>query len=1178
MLINQMINLFIKIFNFFDKHKYLLYILLFTLIASATLFILNINIEEDISNFLPNNKQNKQINKIYQNINSTNKIFIFAKNIDTNNNNNDSIAEAISFFAEEIIAKDSLHRIKNILYEINQEKTDEISSFIINNIPLFLNNDDYKKIDSVISPEGIEKQLEANKRILLSPAGTFLRNIIISDPFFLSKNILGKIQTLSTNNNFFTENGYIFDSIQNAAILILSPIFSSSDTYNNKLLARDINNAIKAVESKYNSISISTFGAPLISVSNAEQIKTDSLWIGILAIVLIIVILYYYYRKINDILLIVISILFGFIMSLAIVLLVKSSISIIIIGIATVIIGIAINYPLHLIAHYKHVKDKKQLIREIISPLLIGNITTVAAFISLIFLSSDSMQSLGLFASILLISTIFFVIIFLPHFLPKKNNNIEEKENYTLINKITNILPEKNKIFILIIFSLSIFFFIFSFDTSFESDMHSINYITKEQQEIMKILSKNNKETETILSITEADSENDALVAYNKANIFFDTLINNKIIEKKSSINDFILSEEKQQEKIAKWNEFWIDRKKKFINNFDSITKKLNYNETAFSNFKEIINKDFTAQNINYFKAITENFGDNFISHSDKKTYILTLLDVKRNNVDSVENIINSFDKNTFCFDNSNFFKSIIKTLSNDFNYVLFVCSFVVFIFLLISFGRIELSIVAFLPLALAWFWILGIMNIFDIRFNIINIILATFIFGQGDDYTIFITEGLIYEYTYGKKFLHSFKNSIFLSFLIMIIAIGLLVFAKHPALQSLGEVTIIGMVSVLIMAYLIPPFVFKILTTNNGKKRLMPVTFWNLSKTIISFTVFIFSIIFITLTGFILITIGGKTKKNKEKFHNILCNFFRLSIKFLPEVSSTIQNLSNENFEKPSIIISNHQSHLDIMYTLAIHPKIIVLTKEWVWKNPFYGIIIRYLDFLPVNDNFVNSLDKLKEKIKDGYSILIFPEGTRSENCNIGRFHNGAFYIAKMLNLDIIPIVIHGIGHFFPKKEFLLRKGKVHVEILKRIPNNEIFNDKNTILEISKIFKKIISNEYTKIAEKIETCDYYKDLVYKNYIYKGTEIANRARKILKTFDYTIINNIPDNGSLLVRNCGNGEIPLIIALVKKNLKIYAFDNDETKLSIAKNCISVPKNLFYISEINISENFDYKIEI
>ena len=110
-----MAKIFIKIFNFFNKRKYFLYIFLIAIIAFATFPIININIEEDISNFLPKNKKNEQINEIYQNINSTNKIFIFVKNSATTSSDKENITEAISFLAEELTANDSLKKIKSIL-------------------------------------------------------------------------------------------------------------------------------------------------------------------------------------------------------------------------------------------------------------------------------------------------------------------------------------------------------------------------------------------------------------------------------------------------------------------------------------------------------------------------------------------------------------------------------------------------------------------------------------------------------------------------------------------------------------------------------------------------------------------------------------------------------------------------------------------------------------------------------------------------------------------------------------------------------------------------------------------------------------------------------------------------------------------------------------------------------
>ena len=135
----------------------------------------------------------------------------------------------------------------------------------------------------------------------------------------------------------------------------------------------------------------------------------------------------------------------------------------------------------------------------------------------------------------------------------------------------------------------------------------------------------------------------------------------------------------------------------------------------------------------------------------------------------------------------------------------------IVFFFLWASFRSLPLALLSFLPMAVSWLWILGIMALLGIQFNIINIILSTFIFGQGDDYTIFMTEGTLYEYKHHRPMLASYRRAILLSALIMFIGIGSLIIARHPALHSLAEVTIVGMFSVVLMAFIIPPLAFRL-------------------------------------------------------------------------------------------------------------------------------------------------------------------------------------------------------------------------------------------------------------------------------------------------------------------------------------------------------------------------------
>lgn len=80
-----------------------------------------------------------------------------------------------------------------------------------------------------------------------------------------------------------------------------------------------------------------------------------------------------------------------------------------------------------------------------------------------------------------------------------------------------------------------------------------------------------------------------------------------------------------------------------------------------------------------------------------------------------------------------------------------------------------------------------------------------------------------------------------------------------------------------------------------------------------------------------------------------------------------------------------------------------------------------------------------MRQKVKEGYSIAIFPEGTRTYDGRMKRFHKGAFYLSEKLQLDIIPVILYGNCKIIAKAQpFNVRKGIMLTEILPRIPAND--------------------------------------------------------------------------------------------------------------------------------------------
>lgn len=210
-----------------------------------------------------------------------------------------------------------------------------------------------------------------------------------------------------------------------------------------------------------------------------------------------------------------------------------------------------------------------------------------------------------------------------------------------------------------------------------------------------------------------------------------------------------------------------------------------------------------------------------------------------------------------------------------------------------------------------------------------------------------------------------------------------------------------------------------------------------------------IYSLLFFSFSSFVMFTpavwlyikIGKMTERKRFNIHRLIYHATRfLMFKHgIPGTKFTYHVDEKVNFDQPSVIICNHQSHLDLVCQLIFTPKIVFLTNNWVYHNAFYGLLIRNAEYLPVVDGLGSLMPQLRSLAKRGYSIAVFPEGTRSKDCSIGRFHQGAFYIAQELGLPVLPMLLYGPGRVLKKKTYHLNQSPIHVEVGAPISQEEL-------------------------------------------------------------------------------------------------------------------------------------------
>ncbi len=1177
-----MSKFFLFLYQKLSIHPILIWVLLILMCIPIFYFAAQIKTDEDITKILPNDKGGIQYQQVLKKAGVLEKLVVRISLKDTAEKNPEKLTAYAAIFTQ-ILENDAT--LKPFIKEIRHRLPDNLMLQAYQNcydyLPYFLEAKDYARIDSMLQPAQIKAAFQKNYTTIMSPMGMVLKQKIVEDPLHFTTLALAKLQALQINNQYELYDGYVVRKDKSALLILITPRFAPNETGPNKILIDGIDKTIaQTSNANFSDLSVEYFGACAVAVANATQIQQD-IWVTVsISIVSIFMLLWWYFRKISLPVVILLPIVFGIGLALAVIYGYKQTISSVALGGGVVIIGIAINYALHVFTHYKHTKSMTVVINDLATPLLVGNISTVAAFLSLGFVQSKILFDFGLFSGISLIGAIIFTLVFLPHLIKYYPVDTSWQQPFPTFINIKNKLFSAIKLFhryaYLIILALSVLFYFTYASAKFEDDLNALNFTTEKLKsaEIHLSAEASGGIERTIYLLYEGRNLDEALLHAASAMPQIDQLQQQGKVNKYFGIHSLLPSNTVLKDRKAQWEKFWSAQKIDSLKRNIAIGAPANgFKSDAFNVFLQWIEKDLQLVNTDTLYAKQQYFLKDFIS-LDTQGRVVVMAGLKIPPAQSTtvyETLANNSQQ--YILDKQYLIKKFVEVVKQDFNQILFTSSLLVFGILLIFYGRIELALITFLPMLLSWLWIVGLMGIFDIRFNIVNIIISAFIFGLGDDFSIFMMDGLLAEYKDGTKNLPSYKISIILAAITTLLGVGVLIFAQHPALQSIALISVIGISCVLFISYFFIPMLFRFLIANRVNKGLQPITLFYFIASLIAFTVFFLGIIFLAVVGLLLFKIlRFKEGKAKLIYHYLIMYFARILVYGVYFIKKDYQNLHQETLAKPAIIIANHQSFLDILLILAAHPRILLFTNNWVWNSPFLGPIARMAGFYSVAQGVENSFDMVQRSVNLGYSIAIYPEGTRSEDLQINRFHKGAFLLAEKLQLDLLPVVIHGTGHCMPKHDYLLQQGVLTIKILSRIaPQDAAYG--NTYQERAKSILKLFRQEYQILVNQNENLAFYKNKIVQKFIYKTPQLEWYTKiKIGLEKNYEVLHAlIPKQGRIYDIGCGYGYFATMMAYMSAQRTITALDFDEAKIKVASHANQDLKHLNFIaSDANVYE--------
>lgn len=831
-----MTKLCIYIYRYFRGHRLVFWTSMVSLFLLFGYFSSQIHLEEDLNKLMPSSRNEDGSMKLaFANLRIKDKTFLLfegKKGVST-----ERIAKVCDDFVDSLQARDGKkalgsRAVGDVFYRLSDDLIPDGIDYLSEHLPAYIDTSLYAHIDTLLTVEHMSKQMQQNKKDLMGDFGSAYPELIQSDPIGL-RNVIGeqmKPLMAGGTGGYKTIDNHFFVSDSTVCVAFLTPRYSATNTGKGSALFQQLNELIEQFAASHPDVHISYHGTPASGFYNAKQIKHDLLFTIGGSLLIVIVFLLACFRRWDTLPLLILPVAFGTLFGLTMMYFIKGQFSLLALGIGAIILGVALSYALHILTHHQYVSDPEQLLREQVRPVCLGCLTTIGSFTGLIFVNTSLLQDFGLFAAFAIAGTTGFSLVFLPQLFGKSQKTSAQNRAFALIDRI-NAYPFHCKkpllATILILTVICIGGYLVK-GTQFDADMHNLGYKAKNTTYSENLLRKKTfTGDKQKYFATSGKTMEEAIANFAILEHKLDSLQQLGLVKSYTHTEKIFVPLKVQQQRINAWKNYWTEARLAKVKQLIAETApKAGMNPDGFEPFFDLARGNYKPDELYKAGIIPEGYLSTLMEQSYNGEYLCftsvrcanDMIHSKTSDYyricDAIANVSHLMVLDTYYYTHDT-----LVNMNEDFNVLQWVSMMFVFIVLFVSYRfNIKKTLLAFMPILLSWLIVLGAMALFDVKFNLINIIISTFIFGIGVDYSIFVMSGLT-EGKNGSKLLSYHKTAIFFSAIILIVTVASMLFAQHPAIRSVGFSTLIGMVSAVVLSYVVQPAMWYWMNKNHKKK-----------------------------------------------------------------------------------------------------------------------------------------------------------------------------------------------------------------------------------------------------------------------------------------------------------------------------------------------------------------------
>ena len=816
-----MTNYFICIYHYFRNHRLICWLSMVVLFVFFGYFATQIHLEEDINKLMPSSKNEDGTTKLaFADLKIKDKTFLLFE--DTGGVGSSKLHETCDAFVDSLLAEDKDSVIGDIFYRLDEDLLPEAVDYLSNHLPAYIDTTAYARFDSLLTREHFVQQMLQNHEDLVSEVGEMFPELVEMDPMGMRNVLAEQMKPLLSAGSYQTIDNHFFVPDSTVCIAFITPRFSSTNTGQGSALFEQLNKLISQFAISHPNIRITYHGTPASGYYNSTQIKHDLTTTITGALVLVLLFLLFCFRRWDTIPLLLLPVVFGTLFGLSMMYWLKGEFSLLALGIGGVVLGVALSYVLHILTHHQYVGDGEKMLRDQVKPVLLGCITTIGSFAGLIFINTALLQDFGLFAAFAILGTTLFSLTYLPQMLSSKTN----PSSFKWLDRINSYPFDQKKpllavVLLVVVIGVGAYFV---GGIRFDADMHNLGYLddmTEYSEQLLRKKTYTGDKTKYFAS--QGKTMEEAVEKFAILDHKLDSMQQLGLVKSYTRTNQIFVPMRVQQERIQAWKNFWSqDRLAKVRTLIAQTAPQADLNAEAFDTFFTMATNDNEPDSLYAAGLIPEGYQSTMMEQSYGGDYLcFTSVRCKNDSVRSNESdyirICDAIasNPNLLVLDTYYYTTDTLLQMNDDFNVLQWLSMLFVFVVLLLSFHfNLKHTLLGFMPILLSWLIVLGAMVLFDVRFNLISIIISTFIFGIGVDYSIFVMNGLISD---KDNKLQYHKTAILLSAVTLLTTVSSMLIATHPAIRSVGFSTLVGLLSAVILAYVLQPAVYRWL--NQHKK-----------------------------------------------------------------------------------------------------------------------------------------------------------------------------------------------------------------------------------------------------------------------------------------------------------------------------------------------------------------------